>query len=525
MTGEHEPVQPVAEENVVEPKSGENAEIHAGEGENDAASLRASATTEEGNVGKKSPTFLKKSRQALNNKINSALSIFNRKTKPVPTTNSADTLTETTKEMTGEHEPVQPVAEENVVEPKSGENAEIHAGEGENDAASLRASATTEEGNVGKKSPTFLKKSRQALNNKINSALSIFNRKTKPVPTTNSADTLTETTKEMTGEHEPVQPVAEENVVEPKSGENAEIHAGEGENDAASLRASATTEEGNVGKKSPTFLKKSRQALNNKINSALSIFNRKTKPVPTTNSADTLTETTKEMTGEHEPVQPVAEENVVEPKSGENAEIHAGEGENDAASLRASATTEEGNVGKKSPTFLKKSRQALNNKINSALSIFNRKTKPVPTTNSADSRPPLGEGGNDVPNTNVVSEATTSEVTGNSNSVHSITEKENAVADGGVGINERDNVVVPKIPGKSMKMIMKKFAELLKQPKSGAKNNALTGEGANDVVNAAQGGESGTSRLVGEIGDDAGGAGKKAHDSSNTLEEGTKKED
>ncbi|CAH0491877.1 unnamed protein product [Peronospora farinosa] len=326
----------------------------------------------------------------------------------------------------------------------------------------------------------------------------------------------------MTGEHEPVQPVAEENVVEPKSGENAEIHAGEGENDAASLRASATTEEGNVGKKSPTFFKKSRQALNNKINSALSIFNRKKKPVQTTNSADTLTETTKEMTGEHEPVQPVAEENVVEPKSGENAEIHAGEGENDAASLRASATTEEGNVGKKSPTFFKKSRQALNNKINSALSIFNRKTKPLPTTNSADSRPPLAKGENDATNTNVISDATTTEVTGKQDPLHAITEKDNVVADGNAANIERDNVVVSGKPGRSIQKMMKKAKlalvqkmingkkyakKLLKQRKSGANDKVLAGEGANDVANAAQGGESDISRLVSENGDDAGGAG------------------
>ncbi|CAI5717289.1 unnamed protein product [Peronospora effusa] len=145
----------------------------------------------------------------------------------------------------------------------------------------------------------------------------------------------TETTKEVTGKQNSVP--EEDNVVEPKSGENAEIHAGEGENDAASLRASATTEEGNVGKKSPTFLEKSHQALNKKINSALSIFKRKKKPVQTTNSADTSTETTKEVTGEHEPVQPVAEENVVEPKSGAKNKALTGKKAHDSSN-----TLEEG---------------------------------------------------------------------------------------------------------------------------------------------------------------------------------------
>ncbi|CAI5717195.1 unnamed protein product [Peronospora effusa] len=51
------------------------------------------------------------------------------------------------------------------------------------------------------------------------------------------------------------------------------------------------------------------------------------------------------------------------------------------------------------------------------------------------------------------------------------------------------------------------FAELLKQRKSGANDKVLAGEGANDVANAAQGGESDISRLVSENGDDAGGAG------------------
>ncbi|CAI5717239.1 unnamed protein product [Peronospora effusa] len=135
----------------------------------------------------------------------------------------------------------------------------------------------------------------------------------------------TEPTKEMADEHEPVHPVAEEgNVAKPTepTKEMAEEHE----------PVQPVAEEDNVAK---------------------------------------VTEPTKEMAEEHEPVQPVAEEadiffdaedgdikthstsenhrsstpptvieeNVVLPKSGKNAEIHAGEGESDATNLATGVAT------------------------------------------------------------------------------------------------------------------------------------------------------------------------------------------